>query len=273
MSLVDAFRRLLAHPLTRSLDIDSPATTEVRRQIVLSNSFLRKIYDEWCRMIAMRIPAGDGAVLEIGSGPGFLKDYIPNLICSEVFTCSNVHIALDARRLPFRQASLKSIVMIDVMHHIPDSRAFLSEADRCLRPGGSIIMIEPWVSRWSKLIYRHLHHEPFDPRSEEWTFPEAGPLSGANGALPWIVFERDRGRFESEFRDLTVKEVSRFMPFRYLVSGGVSMRQLMPGFMFRPVRAAEALFDGRAWAMFALVQLTRTSGAGGPGVAISSRNR
>ena len=31
-------------------------------------------------------------------------------------------------------------------------------------------MIEPWVTPWSSLIYKKLHHEPFQPRAEGWKF-------------------------------------------------------------------------------------------------------
>jgi ubiquinone/menaquinone biosynthesis C-methylase UbiE len=47
--------------------------------------------------------------------------------------------------------------MTDVFHHIPKPEAFLKEASRCLRPGGRIVMIEPWICGWSKLVYGYLH--------------------------------------------------------------------------------------------------------------------
>jgi hypothetical protein len=120
-------------------------------------------------------------------------------------------------------------------------------------------MIEPWVSSWSKLIYHNLHHEPFETAAEDWSFPQQGPLSGANGALPWIVFERDRAVFEAEFPDLRIQRIQPLMPFRYLVSGGVAMRALMPG-VFTPMwRVFESSFGPwmRHWAMFALIQVQR----------------
>ncbi|MGA7415201.1 MAG: methyltransferase type 11, partial [Bryobacteraceae bacterium] len=136
---------------------------------------------------------------------------------------------------------------------------FLNEALRCLRSGGSMVMIEPWVSTWSRFIYSHLHHEPFEPEAREWTFPETGVLSGANGALPWIIFQRDRQRFEAEFSDLEIQEVRPFMPLRYLVSGGVSMRPLMPKGAFRFWQKLESglcIWPDR-WAMFAQIRLMR----------------
>ena len=156
---------------------------------------------------------------------------------------------------------LNAIVMVDVLHHIPDSRAFLAEAQRCLRSGGSIVMIEPWASTWSRRIYTRLHHEPFHPDAKDWNFPDTGPLSGANGALPWIIFERDRREFESAFPELAIREVRPFMPFRYLVSGGVSMRQLMPAATFRLWRRIESWLGRwpQHWSMFAFIHLERRS--------------
>jgi SAM-dependent methyltransferase len=257
--MTEAIRNLLAHPDTRDLTIDDPRTTDRRRSIIQSNRFLWQIYDEWYRLIAAGIPEGAGSVLELGSGAGFLTRYIPGLIGSEVFQCPDIQLVLDARRLPFGAGSLKAIAMVDVLHHIPDSSAFLAEAQRCLRPGGTIVMIEPWVSTWSRQIYTRLHHERFDPQAKDWTFPDTGPLSGANGALPWIIFERDRQAFEAEFRELKVQAVRPFMPFRYLVSGGVSMRQLMPEASFPLWRKIESWFCmwPHHWSMFALIHLKR----------------
>ena len=149
--------------------------------------------------------------------------------------------------------------MVDVLHHIPDIRRFLMEAQRCLRPGGRIVMIEPWVSTWSRAIYTWLHHEPFEPGAKDWTFPDTGPLSGANGALPWIIFQRDRREFEAEFRGLEIESVRPFMPFRYLVSGGVTMRQLTPEATFSSWRKLESWLGTwpHHWSMFALIQITR----------------
>ncbi len=67
-------------------------------------------------------------MVELGSGAGFLADYVPDLITSEVFPASDIRLVLDARTLPFATGSLRAIVMADVLHHIPDNHAFLAEA-------------------------------------------------------------------------------------------------------------------------------------------------
>ncbi|MGA2229904.1 MAG: class I SAM-dependent methyltransferase [Tepidisphaeraceae bacterium] len=180
-----------------------------------------------------------GAVLELGSGAGFLDQYIPGLITSDLFPCPGIKCVLDGQRLPLADATLRAIVMIDVLHHLPHARLFFAEAARCVRPGGVIAMIEPWNTPWAKWVYQHLHAEPFETESTTWEFPAQGPLSGANMALPWIILQRDRAQFEREFPQWRVKKLRAFMPFRYLVSGGVGFKNLMPSFTFSLWRGVE----------------------------------
>lgn len=252
-------RRALEHPLTAGLDLDDPKTTELRRQIIASKPFLRTIYDEWYSRLRDTIPDGDGAVLELGSGAGRCEEFIPGLITSEIMACQGVQVVADAQRLPIASSALRAIVFVNVLHHLPDVRRFFHEAERCVRPGGRIAMVEPWVSPWSVLINKNLHHERFEPSSKEWNFDSGGPLSGANGALPWIVFERDRSIFEQEYPGLTVERIEPFLPFRYILSGGVGMRSLMPGFMHPFWKAIERIVSplNRRMGMFALILLRR----------------
>jgi SAM-dependent methyltransferase len=257
--LAQLLRRMLAHPLTAGRDLDDPATTHLRRQIVQSKPFLKAIYDEWYGILAAQLPAIDGPVLELGSGAGYCEQFIPGLITSEILFCPGVGLVADAQQLPFADASLRGIVFTDVLHHMPEARRFFAEAARTLRPGGKILMIEPWVSGWSRFVYTRLHHEPFQPSALDWAFPSTGPLSGANGALPWIVFARDRAKFEGEFPQFAIERIRPFMPLRYLLSGGVAMRSLMPGFAHPFWAWCENSLNG--WmprvAMFAFIVLRR----------------
>ena len=149
--------------------------------------------------------------------------------------------------------------MTNVMHHMRDVSRFFAEACRCLRPEGRILMIEPWVTPWSRFVYSNLHHEPFHPEARDWSFPLAGPLSGANVAIPWIVFLRDRAKFEREFPKLLIERIRPFLPFRYLVSGGVALRSLMPGFTHFAWAGLERRLKGQMahLGMFALIGLRR----------------
>ncbi len=249
---------LLAHPLTYGLDIDDPGTTLLRRQIVKTKPFLRSIYEEWYRLIARAIPAGAEPVLELGAGAGFMKAVVPNLITSEVFPVEGIDMTMDAcAPWPFADQALRGVAMTNVLHHLPQVRLFLREATRCVKPGGVMVMIEPWNTAWARVVYRHLHHEPFDEGAADWQFPARGPLSSANGALPWIVWQRDAAQFQKEFPAWHIEQITPLMPVAYLLSGGISLRALMPGWTYRVVRAIEKMGGEARCGTFAFLVLRK----------------
>jgi SAM-dependent methyltransferase len=254
-----ALRRSLAEPGSAGHDLDEAATTVRHRELIRSKAFLRRIYDEWYCLLAQALPPIAGVTLEIGSGGAFFGPVGQRIIRSDVLQLPDLHVALDATRLPFGGDSLRAIVMTNVFHHIPDADAFLSEARRCLRPGGVLAMIEPWATPWSRWVYTTLHHERFDPAAPTWRLEPGRPLTSANSALPWIVFERDRSVLERRFPQLRVAEITPLMPLRYLISGGVSMRSTSPSWTFGLWRRFDELLlrITPAAAMFAHIVVVR----------------
>jgi SAM-dependent methyltransferase len=265
---MNALSRLLEHPLAHGRDLDDPQTTAVRRQIIAGKPFLVAIYQEWYALLRSAIPDPPGAILELGAGAGFIERTLPEALKTDVLPFPGVDLVADARGLPFVSGSLRAILMTNVFHHVPDAAAFLSEASRTLRPGGVVAMIEPWSTSWSRFVYRHLHHEPFDVAAPDWVLPPGGPLSGANGALPWIVLHRDRARFDSRWPEFTVDRLTPIMPLRYLLSGGVSLRALMPSWTTGPWRGVERLLepfsDVFGMFVFAVVRKRSAPGAARP---------
>lgn len=251
-------RRALSHPLASTLDPDDPRAPEVHRAIIRQKRALRDIYDEWYAALADAV-GSRGPVFEIGSGAGYLADRLPGLVTSDVRATPAARLVCDALALPVRDGALGALVMTNALHHLPDAAQFLDEAARALRPGGRLAMIEPWVSSWSRFVYGRLHHEPFDPDATAWSISGTGPLSAANGALPWIMFVRDRQRFEREHPEWGIAVVRPGWPLRYLLSGGVSLRSLIPPGAAGVCRALDRFLERRAdsWAMFALIVLER----------------
>ncbi len=256
----ERLRSLLALPETAGLDLDAPELTARRRAVIRGKPFLRRIYLEWYAGLLHALPA-EGPLLEIGSGGGFLQELRPGMLASDILLVPGLDVVLDARRLPFPRGALGGVAMVNVLHHIPHPSAFFDEAARCVRPGGRVAMLEPWVTPWSRLVYTHLHHEPFAPQAANWQLSGQGALSDANGALPWILFQRDRHRFAARHPQWRIAHLRPCMPFRYLLSGGVSMRALVPAASFSLWRALETLLS--PWmdtlGMFALIVLERTS--------------
>ncbi|TKX81089.1 class I SAM-dependent methyltransferase [Halorubrum sp. SD626R] len=51
-------------------------------------------------------------------------------------------VAGDAGRLPFRDASVDAVTVVDALHHLPDQAAAVREAARVLAPGGALVVRE-----------------------------------------------------------------------------------------------------------------------------------
>jgi SAM-dependent methyltransferase len=161
--------------------------------------------------------------------------------------------------MPFENESVDAFFMFDVLHHINEPRKFFSEAERCLRPAGRVVMIEPANTPWARFIYKNFHHERFDVQGG-WQVDKGGVLTQANGAMPWIIFVRDRNVFERNFPRLRIVSLHNHTPMRYLLSGGFSLRQLAPGFSYTAIKAIEYLLTpaNNLLGMFMTVILEKT---------------
>lgn len=220
------FRYEIDHPL------DAPQRTMEHRQIIMRKKFLRKLYEQWYQYLLSEISGlPGGELVELGSGGGFLKDVAPRVIASDVLDLPTNDLTFSALDMPFNTGTVAALFMIDTLHHIPDLKQFFDEANRVLMPGGKIVMIEPANTLWGRFIFTQFHHEPFDPRGD-WSLPQSGPLSGANGALPWIVLQRDKEKFKRLYPSLKICTIDPSTPLLYLLSGGLTYRQLLPDLMF-----------------------------------------
>jgi SAM-dependent methyltransferase len=239
-----AFLDWLKLPEVKNIkDLDDPATTLLHGRILRSKPFLRNLYVDFYGQFKKAVENPDNKVLvELGSGGGFIKEIIPNVITSDILSGVGVDRVFSATDMPFEEAGVDAFFMFDVLHHIAEPGKFFAEAERCLRPGGRIVMIEPANTPWARFVYTNFHHEGFNPKAG-WELSKAGPLSQANGAIPWIIFVRDRAIFERQFPRLKVVSLRNHTPMRYLISGGLTLRQLLPGFAYPVVRALEWLFS------------------------------
>ncbi|HMD55403.1 MAG TPA: class I SAM-dependent methyltransferase [Phycisphaerae bacterium] len=220
---------------------------------------LRAVYNEYFQQmtdwLAVRNAIGPrphGRVLEVGGGAGHFKTFYPDVIVTDIVPCSHIDLAADAMRLPFAENSLDNIVMHDVLHHLAYPLVFLTEAKRVLRPGGRIIMTEPYASPVSWIFYKLMHPEPLDMSTT--IFPESGESNGklppatrgqgafaSNQAIPTLIFFRQIDRFREQFPDLMLKHRSIHSMLVYPLSGGFSKPVLLPQFAFPAARAIERI--------------------------------
>ena len=119
-------------------------------------------------------------------------------------------------------------------------------------------MNEPCNSVWSRVVYKNFHHEDFDVQGG-WSMHAQGPLSTANMAQCHIVFERDCKLFEEKFPEFKLVKNRLHTPFRYLLSGGVSMKQLVPNWSFGLFKSIEKLLEpfSKVFSMFQLIVIEK----------------
>jgi SAM-dependent methyltransferase len=201
---------------------------------------LRAIYGDYYRRIVAR--CRPGRTLEIGGGSGNLKDFLADVVSTDVLFAPWLDAVADAQALPFADGTLANIVMVDVLHHIPRPRAFLAEAARVLAPGGRVICVEPGITPVSWLLFKLMHHEPVvlgaDPLAE--TALSSDNPYDSNQAIPTLLFGRHRARLERAFPQLRVVERRPLGLFAYPLSGGFKAWSLMPA---RAVAATHAVED------------------------------
>ncbi len=254
------FLKLFLRPEdTGSLTLDDPQTTMLHRRLIWTKPFLRVLYADYYRWFKKELePRRGRLIVELGSGGGFIKKIIPSVITSDILKLPFVDKQFSALSMPFKAGSVDAFVMIDVIHHLKDVKKFFREVRRTLSPGGKLLAIEPANTLWGRFIYQNFHHETFDP-SASWFIDQKGPLSAANGALPWIVFVRDRQRFQKEFPTLQILGITPHTPLRYLLSGGLSYKQLLPSWSVPAATTLETLLSPlNAWlGMFYKIKLEK----------------
>ena len=235
---------LLRHRELDGVPLDSPARVMLHRAILTRKRILRRVYDNIHHSFVPFLPLlPEGVRVELGSAWSHLHEVVPGLVRTDIAPVEGARIRVDAQRLPFADGSLAGIFMINSLHHIPDSILALREAARVLRPGGILMLAEPHVTRWSLRVWGISKHEHYNLDSQ-WTFRTSGPLSGSDMAIPWKIFTRDLGRFHREFPGLEILHRGTHTCFTFLLSGGFSMKSLVPSWCYAPLQAID---KGLSW--------------------------
>ncbi|MFN8542837.1 MAG: class I SAM-dependent methyltransferase [Candidatus Binatia bacterium] len=189
---------------------------------------LRAIYRHWIEALRRESVPG-GPLIEVGCGPGFMKELWPEVLATDVVASPYAERVVDAAALPFADGEVATIVLLDVFHHLPAPHRFLREVARTLRGGGRLLLVEPWLGLAGRVFYRWIHHEGCDPRVDPeapWTAAGKDPMDG-NAALPWLYF-RPGGWLERSGLPLRILRRERIAALPWLLTGGFQPVSLLP---------------------------------------------
>ncbi len=218
---------------------------------------IRQLYETWYEKIAAELRPG--SIIEVGAGTGNLKRWLKTrgrpCWTLDILPGKYVDLQADALQMPLAAGSVDNIVMVDALHHFARPLAFLKHAGEVLRPGGRLLLIEPFVSIWGRFVYRYLHHERVD-----FNFEESAASKEAwdgNAAIPALTL----ARVEREVSNLRIRHMSYCEFLAYPLSGGFSYRSLLPGPVLLAMHRLEQsrLFQNRTLSLRVIAVLEKTA--------------
>lgn len=213
-----------------------------QRKVWQDKPVTRCIYEDFYRRIILACKPG--LTLEIGGGSGNLKEYIKDVISTDIVYTNWLDTAADAQSLPFLNECFSNIVLVDVLHHIEYPKYFLEEAVRVLKPGGRLILMEPAITPVSWFFYHFFHPEPVimnvNPLATGSTDLDRMPFD-ANQAIPTVLFGRYRKHFEETFPLFKIEHHEMLSFFAYPLSGGFRPWSLVPSFAIKFILNIEKL--------------------------------
>jgi SAM-dependent methyltransferase len=210
------------------------------RKIWAARPELRSVYQDWFNQL-LRCVDGLHPIVEIGSGPGFFKEYFPRLISTDVVPSVYIDVLSDACSLPFRPGTVGAFVMVDVLHHLARPLEFVAEVARALRPGGRLAMIEPWITGPSYLLYRYFHHEDCSLKVDlRRPFNDLGKKAfNGNAAIPFKLLKQSKAGVPP----LRLIQADPFLGLPYLATLGFRSARPVPQTLIRIAEACERLLS------------------------------
>ncbi len=247
MSYFKKIRTFLREPRLNGIDPDSEVLVTIHSKILYEKPMMKGVfaefYDTCIRLDNKYFSNSSGKRVEIGAGVSFFKKKYPEILSTDIKKAENLDMVVDAQNMPFENQSIRAIYGINCFHHFPNPKLFFAELQRVLQVGGGCVLIDPYYGLVAKPFYERIFDtETFDITQSEWTNNNMGFMNNANQALSYIVFKRDKKIFEKLYPNLEIviqKPLNNYL--RYLLSGGLNFRQILPNFFSSLIKFIEWL--------------------------------
>ena len=173
----------------------------------------------------------DDVGIEVGSGAGFLKDFIKNKNLKLTDMSNDEHLDfknIDAQNTEFKNESFDYVISSNMIHHLPYPIKFFREMNRILKKNGKLIIFEAYCSIFFQVATVIMKHEGFDFTINVWD--EKSPKSdekdvwAGNIAVSNLIFD-DKKKFNENLGHLFSLEYEKLVEcLVFLNSGGVTSK-------------------------------------------------
>lgn len=236
----------LREPALSAVDVDGQERLPGHARMLARKPMLQAVFREFHQLfdrMDRQHLSGDGMRVELGAGVAPMRHSYPDVLATDVVPSPALDRVLDAQHMDLPARSVRAFFLQNCFHHFPDPDQFFRELGRVLQPGGGAVLIEPYHGPFASFLYKRLFKtEGFDKCVAEWTFEAHGPMNGANQALSYLVFVRDLRLFRQKHPGLEVVAMRPLGNYvKYLLSGGLNFRQLVPDGAMPAVNALEQL--------------------------------
>jgi SAM-dependent methyltransferase len=231
-----------------SLTEISQHNTEIRENLAFwkKKKILRQIYSSFYQMIVNELDMSlPGKIVELGSGIGNLKTFVPDCICTDLFPNPWIDQVENSYSLSFEDNSLNAIILFDVWHHLEYPGTALKEFNRVLLPKGKVIIFEPDISILGYITYGIFHHEPVNYfKKIQWTVPEnldvlkLGYYASQGNASRIFLTKK----YKDQLMNWKILKAKRITSFSYIGSGGYRGKQLYPDKLYPFICRIDRLF-------------------------------
>ena len=241
-SLID----LLRDPSVSDLEVDAENRLILHREILQRKRMLREVFLEFhdlFQRLDKQYFTAKGMRVEIGAGVSPIRDSYPDVVATDVVYDRHLDRVLDAEAMDLESGSVRAIFGQNCFHHFLHPDRFFRELERVLAPGGGAVILDPYYGPFAAFLFKRLFRvEGYDKTYPSWETPVDGPMNGANQALSYIIFKRDRAEYELKYPSLKIVHEETIGNYpRYLLSGGLNFRQLCPNALIPFVKFIELL--------------------------------
>jgi SAM-dependent methyltransferase len=184
--------------------------------------------------------------VELGSGLANIKEVIPDCLRTNSFPNPWIDQIENPYSLSFANGVVSDLILFEEFMHLRHPGTALREFERVLRPGGRLIVFDPFISLLGLIVFSISQREPIGWRDEIiWNAPAGWSVKdsddyAAQGNATRIFFGRLAPSLLKNWNMICRK---RLAALAYVTSGGYSSRSLYPERFYPQIRALDHIFE------------------------------